>query len=240
LEIENCLFAHPGISSVSVVGVPDERYGEVVAAFVVAQEHEKRITVDEIKGWVREKLSHHLGKILESISFGLVVHDKPLRRTGTSFQIPSVQFELRHRCSLCLSRMHLTSGLRRLNVEAVRRWFYRGFAVFPIHVHVHIHHTRSQSSQSTLSRSQIHLFPFPCRNFGIKALHVRSSVPRLRVWPYCFFLVPAFLAFPNTQWPNPGAALTTPVRIWARDVRCDPKPQKLRLLVSLPRRLCIC
>ncbi|OAX82019.1 hypothetical protein ACJ72_03630 [Emergomyces africanus] len=61
LEIENCLFAHPSVSSVSVVGVPDERYGEAVAAFVVPREEaENKITVDEIKDWVRNKLSNHL------------------------------------------------------------------------------------------------------------------------------------------------------------------------------------
>ncbi|KAK2750424.1 hypothetical protein FQN57_003904 [Myotisia sp. PD_48] len=62
LEIENCLLAHDGISNASVVGVPDVRYGEVVAAFVVAHPDGKHgmITTDEIKRWVREKLSHHL------------------------------------------------------------------------------------------------------------------------------------------------------------------------------------
>nr|KMM67833.1 long-chain-fatty-acid-CoA ligase [Coccidioides posadasii RMSCC 3488] len=61
LEIENCLFAHPGVLNVSVVGVPDQRYGEVVAAFVVARENgEKRVTPDDIKSWVRSKLSNHL------------------------------------------------------------------------------------------------------------------------------------------------------------------------------------
>ncbi|PGH12299.1 hypothetical protein AJ79_04365 [Helicocarpus griseus UAMH5409] len=69
LEIENCLFAHPGVSSVSVVGVPDKRYGEAVAAFVVPREEaEKKITVEEVKDWVREKLSHHLGKFLSPIT----------------------------------------------------------------------------------------------------------------------------------------------------------------------------
>ena len=60
LEIENCLFAHPGIKEVSVVGLPDPRYGEVVAAFVIPQENSK-ITVEDVRTWVREKLSHHLG-----------------------------------------------------------------------------------------------------------------------------------------------------------------------------------
>lgn len=63
LEIENCLFAHPSVSSVSVVGVPDDRYGEVVAAFVIQREEaERKLTADEVKDWVRKKLSHHLGK----------------------------------------------------------------------------------------------------------------------------------------------------------------------------------
>jgi acyl-CoA synthetase (AMP-forming)/AMP-acid ligase II len=64
LEIENCLLANPGVADVSVVGVPDERYGEVVAAFVVAREQaSKSITTEEIQNWVREKLSNHLGKV---------------------------------------------------------------------------------------------------------------------------------------------------------------------------------
>lgn len=63
LEIENCLLAHPGVADVSVVGVPDERYGEVVAAFVVTRAPASMsITSEEIQNWVREKLSNHLGK----------------------------------------------------------------------------------------------------------------------------------------------------------------------------------
>lgn len=61
LEVENCLFAHPKVKEISVVGLPDERYGEVVAAFVVRQS-DGHVTADEIRSWVREKLSHHLGK----------------------------------------------------------------------------------------------------------------------------------------------------------------------------------
>ncbi|KAJ5602462.1 hypothetical protein N7537_005418 [Penicillium hordei] len=38
LEIENFLLGHPGVAEVSVIGVPDDRYGEVVATFVVARE----------------------------------------------------------------------------------------------------------------------------------------------------------------------------------------------------------
>ncbi len=37
-EIERCIAEHPGVREVAVVGVPDERWGEAVKAFVVAHE----------------------------------------------------------------------------------------------------------------------------------------------------------------------------------------------------------
>ena len=61
LEVENCLFAHPGVQEVSVVGLPDERYGEVVTAFVIPHQG-MDVGAEELRTWVREKLSHHLGK----------------------------------------------------------------------------------------------------------------------------------------------------------------------------------
>lgn len=78
LEIENCLLSHPSISEVSVVGLPDERYGEVVAAFIIPRQgialkpksevkgEETKVTAvnilstQEVRAWIREKLSHHL------------------------------------------------------------------------------------------------------------------------------------------------------------------------------------
>ncbi|ETN40855.1 uncharacterized protein HMPREF1541_05135 [Cyphellophora europaea CBS 101466] len=59
LEIENCLFANPKVGEVSVVGLPDEKYGEVVAAFMVPRKGAK-LSSAEVRDWVREKLSHHL------------------------------------------------------------------------------------------------------------------------------------------------------------------------------------
>lgn len=60
LEVENCIFGLEAVKEVSVAGLPDERYGEVVAAFVVKHDG-KSVTAEEVRGWVREKLSHHLG-----------------------------------------------------------------------------------------------------------------------------------------------------------------------------------
>ncbi|KAL1614066.1 hypothetical protein SLS54_010062 [Diplodia seriata] len=66
LEVENCLLAHPAaFNEVSVVGLPDERYGEAVAAFIVITPHEGNMRAADVspkyvRDWVREKLSHHL------------------------------------------------------------------------------------------------------------------------------------------------------------------------------------
>ena len=58
LEIENCLLSHPSVAEVSVVGLPDERYGEVVAAFVI--KGRGTLTKDDVRAWVAGKLSRHL------------------------------------------------------------------------------------------------------------------------------------------------------------------------------------
>ena len=61
MQVENCLLTHPAISEVSVVGLPDEKYGEVVAAFVVRRKgEEENLEEMHVRNWVREKLSHHL------------------------------------------------------------------------------------------------------------------------------------------------------------------------------------
>ncbi|RMD39886.1 hypothetical protein DV735_g5239, partial [Chaetothyriales sp. CBS 134920] len=60
LEIENCLFTNPRVREVSVVGLPDKHYGEVVAAFVITHDGVNDMTTKEVRDWVREKLSHHL------------------------------------------------------------------------------------------------------------------------------------------------------------------------------------
>ncbi|KAF1964107.1 acyl-CoA synthetase/AMP-acid ligase-like protein II [Bimuria novae-zelandiae CBS 107.79] len=59
LEVENCLFANEKVKEASVVGVPDEKLGECVAAFVVRHDGEN-LDAEEVRAWVRERLSHHL------------------------------------------------------------------------------------------------------------------------------------------------------------------------------------
>lgn len=59
LEVENCLFLVPGVQEVSVVGVPDERLGESVAAFVIRKK-DSNLSEDDVREWVRTRLSGHL------------------------------------------------------------------------------------------------------------------------------------------------------------------------------------
>ena len=55
-EIEDVLFAHPGVAEVAVVGVPDERWGEVVAAFI-RPAAKSTPTVDDLRSHCREHLA---------------------------------------------------------------------------------------------------------------------------------------------------------------------------------------
>ncbi|MBA2607336.1 MAG: AMP-binding protein, partial [Actinobacteria bacterium] len=57
-EIENNLLAHPQVAQVAVVGVPDERMGEVGVAFVVARPGAAP-TPDELHAWSRDHMANY-------------------------------------------------------------------------------------------------------------------------------------------------------------------------------------
>lgn len=61
LEIEERLASHPAIEVASVIGIPDQKYGEVVGAFIaMAPGHEvKQPDVEELRTWTRETLGRH-------------------------------------------------------------------------------------------------------------------------------------------------------------------------------------
>jgi fatty-acyl-CoA synthase len=56
-EIEDVLFAHPAVAEAAVVGVPDERWGEVVAAYVRVAPGERQPTPEELRAHCREHLA---------------------------------------------------------------------------------------------------------------------------------------------------------------------------------------
>jgi acyl-CoA synthetase (AMP-forming)/AMP-acid ligase II len=56
-EIENLMLRHPGIAQVAVVGVPDERMGEVGMAFVVPRAGAE-VDVDQLRSWCREEMAN--------------------------------------------------------------------------------------------------------------------------------------------------------------------------------------
>jgi fatty-acyl-CoA synthase len=57
-EIEEFLYSHPAIQDVQVIGVPDERYGEEVMAWVVLKPGHAA-TEEEIRDFCRGKIAHY-------------------------------------------------------------------------------------------------------------------------------------------------------------------------------------
>jgi fatty-acyl-CoA synthase len=56
VEVENVLRAHPAVLEAAVVGVPDERWGEVPRAFVIARPGAD-VDAAALLGWSRERLA---------------------------------------------------------------------------------------------------------------------------------------------------------------------------------------
>jgi fatty-acyl-CoA synthase len=57
VEVENALAEHPAVLEAAVVGVPDERWGEVPRAFVALRAGQTA-SPDELIGFVRDRLAH--------------------------------------------------------------------------------------------------------------------------------------------------------------------------------------
>jgi acyl-CoA synthetase (AMP-forming)/AMP-acid ligase II len=68
-EVENILYGFPPIKEVAIVGVPDERVGEEVKAFIVLKdEYKGKVTPEEIQQWLKDKIaSYKIPKIIEFV-----------------------------------------------------------------------------------------------------------------------------------------------------------------------------
>jgi acyl-CoA synthetase (AMP-forming)/AMP-acid ligase II len=75
-EIEEVLLAHASVSDVAVVGVPDEQWGEGVAAAIVL-ENGSQVSVDELQKWVRRHLRS--SRVPQQIEFR---EELPYNETG--------------------------------------------------------------------------------------------------------------------------------------------------------------
>ena len=66
-EVEEVLFAHPGVLEAAVFGVPDEKWGEAVWAVVVRREGHEDLTSQSLIGFCRERIGGY--KVPKGISF---------------------------------------------------------------------------------------------------------------------------------------------------------------------------
>jgi acyl-CoA synthetase (AMP-forming)/AMP-acid ligase II len=57
IEVEDCLFQHPDVAEVCVIGVPDQKWGETVKALVVLRA-DTSPTEQELIDYCRERLAH--------------------------------------------------------------------------------------------------------------------------------------------------------------------------------------
>jgi fatty-acyl-CoA synthase len=66
IEVEDVVFSHPAVAEVAVIGVPDEKWGEMVTAIVVVAEGEQ-VTQEEIVAHCRGKIAGY--KIPKRVEF---------------------------------------------------------------------------------------------------------------------------------------------------------------------------
>ncbi len=75
-EIENILLSHPDVQQAAVIGIPDERLGEVGMAFVVPRPGATTTATDLIE-WSRDRMANYKApRVVE------LVDDLPRTATG--------------------------------------------------------------------------------------------------------------------------------------------------------------
>ena len=76
-EIEEILFTHPAVSNAAVIGLPDERWGEQVAAVVRRVDPTVPLDLDELTAFCQARLARY-----KTPKFWYVVEDFPLTPSG--------------------------------------------------------------------------------------------------------------------------------------------------------------
>ncbi|MGZ4595701.1 MAG: AMP-binding protein [Actinomycetes bacterium] len=76
-EIEEFLYSHPDIADVQVIGVPDEKYGEELCAWIRMRERAAPLTAEAVQQFCTGKLAHY--KVPRYVR---IVDDFPMTVTG--------------------------------------------------------------------------------------------------------------------------------------------------------------
>jgi fatty-acyl-CoA synthase len=75
-EIEEFLYSHPAVNDVAVVGVPDERYGEELMAWITPRAGEE-VNEEDVREYCRGRIAHY--KVPRYVRF---VDELPMTVTG--------------------------------------------------------------------------------------------------------------------------------------------------------------
>jgi acyl-CoA synthetase (AMP-forming)/AMP-acid ligase II len=93
-EIENLLLRHPEVLQAAVIGVPDERLGEVGMAFVVTRDADAS-AADGIRAWCRDEMANYkVPRVVEVVdalpmnATGKVLKDELRARASTRTMLP--------------------------------------------------------------------------------------------------------------------------------------------------------
>lgn len=76
VEIENYLYRHPKVRDVQIVGVPDKKFGEVLAAWIIPKK-DSNLTEQDVRAFCKDHIAHY--KIPTYIKF---VDEFPMTVTG--------------------------------------------------------------------------------------------------------------------------------------------------------------
>lgn len=89
-EIEEFLFTMPGVKNAQVVGIPDEKYGEIVGAFIVKEEGSD-ITEEDVRDFGLARIARY--KVPKHVFF---IEDYPLTASGKiqKFKLRDLAVEL--------------------------------------------------------------------------------------------------------------------------------------------------
>jgi long-chain acyl-CoA synthetase len=58
--VEDLLHKHPDVNNVAVIGLPEEKVGEMVKAFIVLDPARRgKVSPEDIKEWAKDKMTHY-------------------------------------------------------------------------------------------------------------------------------------------------------------------------------------